>query len=167
MTKAFGKYKQFYSFTEKTTDPDDLKKKLENWLSDVTMETDEKLKKVREYIDVLPETVKTSELSVKTTPKAKSFSQISQMSVSRISKTSSRRHWTLFLAKHRCEEIERQNESLLRLAQQKQELHHQRLTQERQRLEQKEDRMRKEQALMLAELHEEKKGNQQKQHWLN
>ena len=39
-TKAFGKHKQLYSFTEKTIDPDDLKKDLENSLSDVTVETE-------------------------------------------------------------------------------------------------------------------------------
>ena len=73
-------------------------------------------------------------------------------STCRISKTSSQQQRELLLAKHRREEPEQQNENMLRLAQQKQELDRQGLTQEKERLEQEEDRMRKEQALMLAEL---------------
>ena len=45
MTKAFGKHEQLYSFADKTTDPDALKKDLESGLSDVTVESDEVLKK--------------------------------------------------------------------------------------------------------------------------
>ena len=81
--------------------------------------------------------------------------------------TSSQRQRELFLARHRREEIERQNENMLRLAQQKQELAHQRLLQEKLRLEQEEDRMRKEQALLLAELEEANRKNWRKQHWRN
>ena len=54
---------------------------------------------------------------------------------------------------------------MLRLAQQKQELDRQRLTRERQHLEQEEDRMRKEQALLIAELEEDKRMKLAKAIW--
>ena len=60
MTKAFGKHGKYYSFLEKTTDPNALINDMENWRCDVTVENDEVLKKAREYSNGPPETEKTS-----------------------------------------------------------------------------------------------------------
>ena len=149
MTKSFGKHEQLCFFADKTADPETLKSGLKNWLSDVTAENDTVLKIAHEYADGLPKTAKTSQSSVKTSPKTASASQTYKTSTSRISTTSSQRQQEFFLAKHRREEIERQNESLLHLPRQKQELDSQQLTQEKQRIEQEEDGMKKEQTLML------------------
>ena len=46
MTKSFGKHEQLYSFAEKAADPEALKSNLENWLSHVTVENEEILKKL-------------------------------------------------------------------------------------------------------------------------
>ena len=86
MTKSFGKHEQLYSFANKTTHPGAYKNDLESWLSHVTAENDEVLEKAREYIDGLLETEKTSQTSVKTTPKTKSASQASKTSTFRILK---------------------------------------------------------------------------------
>ena len=69
------------------------------------------------------------------------------MSIFRISGPSSQHQREFLLAKHGREEIERQNQSMLCLVQQKQELDLQRLK--------RKERMKKEQALMLAELEEQ------------
>ena len=122
-----------------------MKSDLKSWLSDVTVENDEYFKKARENIDGLPEMGKNSESSLKTAPKAKSASRTSKTFTSRISKTTSRRQRELLPAKHRGEEIEGQNKSMLRLAHQKPEL-------DLQRLKQEEEGTKEEQALMLAEL---------------
>ena len=82
MTKGFGEHEQLYSFADKTEYPDALKNDLEGWLSDVTVENHKVLKRVREYIDGSPETVKTSQSSVKTTSKPKSVSQTFKTSFS-------------------------------------------------------------------------------------
>ena len=47
MTKAFGKHDQLFSSADKTTDPDAMKNDLEKWLSDLTLENYEVLKKAR------------------------------------------------------------------------------------------------------------------------
>ena len=65
MTNSVGKHEQLYSFPDKTADTDALKKELESWWSDVTLENDENWKRAREYIDGLPETEETSQSSVK------------------------------------------------------------------------------------------------------
>ena len=105
MTKSFGKHEQLYSFAEKAADPEALKSDLENWLSNVTVENDEVLKKL-ESIWMAFLKRKRNQSSPKTTPKVKSASQTSKTSTSRISKTSSQRQWELLLAKNRREEIE-------------------------------------------------------------
>ena len=111
------------------------------------MENDEVSKRAREYIDGLPETKKTSQSSKKTASKPKCASQTSKTS-SRVAKTSGQRKRELLIAQHQREDIERQSESMLRLAQQKQEPNLQWLKQE-------EERMKKEQALIFAEQEED------------
>ena len=148
MTKALGKPEQLYSVADEAIDPEAPKSDLESWLTDVNVENDEVSKKAREYIYGHPESEKTSQSSVKTNPKVTSPSKTSKTSTSRISKTSSQRQREFLMAKRRREAIARQNENMLRLAQQKQELDLQWLKQER-------EQMKKEQTLMLAELLEE------------
>ena len=87
----------------------------------MTVENDEVLKKARVFIDGLLETENTSKFSAKTAPKAKSASQTSKTACSRISKKSGQRQRKLLIVKHRREETERQNGSMLLLAEQKQE----------------------------------------------
>ena len=90
MTESFGKYEQMHSFADKTTDRDTLKSDLENWLSDVTVETTKFWKRLaREYIDGLPETQKSSQSSIKSALRDKSASQTSKTSTHLISRTSS------------------------------------------------------------------------------
>ena len=88
---------------------------------------------------------KTSQFSEKATPKAKFISQSPKFCAYCFVPTSSHQLGGLFIAKHQREEMERQNESLLRLAQQKQEL-------ELQRLKKEEERKNKEETFMFAEL---------------
>ena len=124
----------------------------------MTVENDEILKRARAYNVDLPETENSSQSSVKTASKYKSASQTSKKSTSRNSKTSSHRQREHLNAKHRRKEIERQTENMLHWTQQKQELDRPRLKQEKQSLDQEgEFIMRKEQALMLAELDEDKR----------
>ena len=118
MTKSFGKQEQLYSFADKNRDLEALKSALESWLSDKTAENDEVLKKTRECIDGRPETGRTSSFPSKPIRKPHLL-LTSKTSTSRILRTSSQRQRELLFAKHRREEIERQNESMLPLAQQK------------------------------------------------
>ena len=89
-----------------------------------------------------------SQSSVKTASKPKSGSQTPKTSTPGNYKTSSERQREILIAQHRRQEIDKQNESMLRLAQQRQEL-------DLQLLKQEEERLKKEQALILAELQEE------------
>ena len=84
-----------------------------------SIQNDEILRSARDYIDQCPKTDHSSQTSVKAaTVKTKS----SKTSSSKASKTSSQRQRDLLIAKHKREEVERQNEAALRLAKQKQEL---------------------------------------------
>ena len=81
---------------------------------------------------------------VPSTQKTKS----SKVSSSLRSKTSSQRQKELILAKHKREEIEKQNEAALRLTQQKQEL-------ELKRMQREQEHLKEELALRVAEMQEE------------
>ena len=94
-----------------------------------SIQNDEILRSAREYIDQCPKTDNSSQTSVKaTTVKTKSSIAAS----SKASKTSSQRQRDLLIAKHKREEVERQNEAALRLA--KQELELEQLQENRKRL---------------------------------
>ena len=147
MKKQWSKH---LSYTENSTlsqikvqIPKALKSDLESWLNDVTVENDEVLEKAREFIDGFPKWKRLLSLPLKPLGKP------SSLPTSWISKTSGQRQRELLIAKHRRVEIDRQNTSRLRLVQGKQKL-------DLQRLKQEEERMKKEQALMLAELEEDK-----------
>ena len=97
MTDAFGKQNQIYSFADKTTNFEAWKIGFKRWMSEVTVENDKVLKKVRECIDGSPQTEYTSQSAIKTRQKAKSTSQTSKTSAFRISKTSSQRQRELLV----------------------------------------------------------------------
>ena len=120
---------------------------LEKWLGDVTAENDELLTETRGHIDQCLEQDKISQSSRQTTTVR---SKSSKATSSEISKTSSQWQRDLIIAQQRREEIERQNEATLHLAKQKQELE----------LEQQElelQKLRKEQALRVEELEENRR----------
>ena len=58
MTKAIGKQEQIYSSPDRTRDPEALKIDLERWLSDVTVENNNFLKRARDYINGFRQTEK-------------------------------------------------------------------------------------------------------------
>ena len=119
MMKAFAKNEQLLELAKKTADPPSVTADLEKWLNDITVLNDEVLKTARDYLDQYPKTDTSSQTSVNTTTKkAKS----SKSSSSKVSKSSSQRQRDLLIAKHKREEIEKQNEAAVRLAKQKQEL---------------------------------------------
>ena len=130
MTKAIAKNDQLHSLAAKAENPEPLKRDLEAWLNDVTTFNDGILKRAREYIDSLPATDNASQSSTKTARKTVS----GKSGKSGTSKTSSQRQKELLIAKHKREELERQIETSLRLAKQKQEIELQELQQEKQRL---------------------------------
>ena len=127
MTKAFAKNEQLLELAKKTNDPATATADLEKWLNVTSIQNDEILRRAREYIDRCPKTDNSSQTSVKAaTVKTKS----SKASSSKVSKTSSQRQRDLLIAKHKREEVERQNEAALRLAKQKQELELEQLQEE-------------------------------------
>ena len=127
MTKAFAKNEQLLELAKKTNDPATVTADSENWLNVMSIQNDETLRSAREYIDQCPKTDNSSQISVKAaTVKTKS----SKASSSKASKTSSQRQRDLLIAKHKREEVERQNEAALRLAKQKQELELEQLQEE-------------------------------------
>ena len=127
MTKAFAKNEQLLELAKKTNNPATVTADLENWLNVTSIQNDEILRSAREYIDQCPKTDNSSQTSVKAaTVKTKS----SKNSSSKASKTSSQRQRDLLIAKHKREEVERQNEAALRLAKQKQELELEQLQEE-------------------------------------
>ena len=145
MTKAFARNEQLLELAKKCNDPTTITGDLEKWLNDVTVENDEIPKKARDYIDKCPQLDMSSQSSHRTTT-VKSIS--SKATSSKVSKTSSQRQRDLIIAQQRREEIEKQNEAIIRLAKQKQQLE----------IEQQElqlQRLRKEQALRVKELEEE------------
>ena len=144
MTKAFAKNEQLVTLSSKTDNEEAVKADLEKWLNDVSTKNDEVLRKAREYIDNCPKADQKSHSSADSIQKASS----KKSSTANKSRSSSQRQKELLLAIHRREELERQNESLIRLAKQKQELELKKLDQEKERLEQ-------EQAIRLQELEEE------------
>ena len=127
MTKAFAKNEQLPELAKKTNDPATVTADLEKWLNVTSIQNDGILRSAREYIDQCPKTDNSSQTSVKAaTVKTKS----SKVSSSKASKTSSQRQRDLLIAKHKREEVERQNEAALRLARQKQELELEQLQEE-------------------------------------
>ena len=132
-----------------------MKDDLETWLSEVITQNDTILKKAREYIDECPSVDGASQPSTTAPSKNKQPSKMSSAKTSRQSRTSSQRQRDLLIAKQRREEIEKQNETALRIAKQQQELELERLQQEQEQLRLRADRLKKEQALRVEELQEE------------
>ena len=127
MTKAFARNEQLLELAEKTNDPATVTADLEKWLNVTSIQNDGILRSARDYIDQCPKKDNSSQTSVKAaTVKTKS----SKVSSSKASKTSSQRQRDLLIAKHKREEVERQNEAALRLAKQKQELELEQLQEE-------------------------------------
>ena len=127
MTEAFAKNEQLLELVKKTNDPATVTVDLEKWLNVTSIQNDEILRSARENIDQCPKTDNSSQTSVKAaTVKTKS----SKVPSSKASKNSSRRQGDLLIAKHKREELERQNEAALRLAKQKQELELEQLQEE-------------------------------------
>ena len=144
MTKAFNRNEQLIKLASKTSDSEAIQADLEKWLSEVTEQNDEVLRKAREYIDSCTESDVKSHSSVGTVNKSAS----KRSSTSGKTKTSSQRQKDLLLATQRREELERQNANAIRLAKQKQEV-------ARKQLEREKERLEEEQALQLEELEEE------------
>ena len=116
MIKAFAKNEPLLELAKKTNNPATVTADLEKWLNDTTVQNDAILRSAREYIDRCPKTDNSSQTSVKAaTVKTKS----SKASSRKVSKTSSQRQRDLLIAKHRREEVERQNEAALRRAKQR------------------------------------------------
>ena len=116
MKKAFAKNDQLLELAKKTTDPSSVSADLEKWLQDITVSNDEIVQTAREYLD---EHRQTETLCKKSTSERKKSSQASS---SKLSKSSRQRQRDVFIAQHKREEIEKQNEAALRLAKRKQEL---------------------------------------------
>ena len=144
MTKAFNRNEQLITLASETSDSEAIQADLEKWLSEVTEQSDEVLRKAREHIDSCTGSDVKSHSSVGTVNKSAS----KRSSTSGKTKTSSQRQKDLLLATHRREELERQNPNAIRLAKQKQEV-------ARKHLEREKERLEEEQALQLEELEEE------------
>ena len=127
MTKAFAKNEQLLELAKKTNDPATVTADLEKRLNVTSIQNDETLRSAREYIDQCPKTDNSSQTSVKA---ATVKTKCSKVSSSKASKTSCQRQRDLLIAKHKREEVERQNEAALRLAKQKQELELEQLQEE-------------------------------------
>ena len=127
MTKAFAKNEQLLELAKKTNDPATVTTDLEKWLNVTSIQNDEILRNAKEYIDQCPKTDNSSLISVEAPTKR---TKSSKTSSSKVSKTSSQRQRDLLIAKHKREEIGRQNEAALRLAKQKQELELEQLQEE-------------------------------------
>ena len=145
MTKAFDRNAQLITtLASKTSDSETIRADLEKWLSEVTEQNDEILRRAREYIDNCIGSDVKSHSSVGTVNKSAS----ERSSTSAKTKTSSQRQEDFLLATHRREELERQNAIAIRLVKQKQEVARKQMDREKERLEE-------EQALQLEELEEE------------
>ena len=118
LIKAFAKNEQLLELAKKTNDPATVTVDLEKWLNDTTVQNDAVLRTAREYIDQFSKTDNSSQISVEASIKR---TKSSKASSSKGSKTSSQLQRALLIAKHKREEIQRQNEAALRLAKQKQE----------------------------------------------
>ena len=127
MTKAFAKNEQLLELAKKTNDPATVTADLEKWLNDTTVQNDAVLRSAREYNEQRPKTDNSSQISVEASAKR---TKSSKARSSKVSKNSSQRQRDLLIAKHKREEIERQNEAALRLAKQKQELELEQLQEE-------------------------------------
>ena len=130
LIKAFAKNEQLLELAKKTNDPVTVTADLEKCLNDTTVQNDAVLRTAREYIDQCSKTDNSSQISVEASTKR---TKSSKASSSTVSKTSSQRQRDLLIAKHKREEIERQNEAALRLAKQKQELELEELQEENRR----------------------------------
>ena len=144
MTKAFNRNEQLITLASKTSDSEAIQADLEKWLSEVTEQNDEVLRKAREYIDSCTESDVKSHSSVGTVNKSAS----KRSSTSGKTKTSSQRQKDLLLATQRREELERQNANAIRLAKQKQVV-------ARKQLEREKERLEEEQPFQLEELEDE------------
>ena len=144
MTKVFERNAQLITLASKTSDSETIQADLEKWLTEVTEQNDEILRRAREYIDNCNGSDVKSHSTVGTVNKSAS----KRSSTSAKTKTSSQRQKDLLLATHRREELERQNAIAIRLGKQKQEVARKQMDREKERLEE-------EQALQLEELEEE------------
>ena len=159
MTKVFSKNERLLELAKKANVPASTSANMEKWLQETTVNNDEILKKDRGYVDEHPQSEKLSQNSRKTTIVRTKFNKASS---SESSKTSSQQQHDLILAQQRREEIEKQNEAPLGLANQKQELELERqelevqkAREEQERLGKHQERLRKEQDLRVLELEEE------------
>ena len=143
MTKAFNRNEQLITLASKTSDSETVQADLEKWLSEVTEQNDDILRKAREYIDSCNGSDVKSRSSVGTVNKGAS----KRSSTSGKTKTSSQRQKDLLLTTHRREELERLNANAIRLAKQRPEV-------ARKQLEREKERLEEEQALQLEELEE-------------
>ena len=112
MKKAFIRNEQLITFASKTSDSGTIQVNSEKWLSEVTEQNDEILRKARDYIHSCTESDEKSHSSVGTVNK--STSKRSSTSVK--TKTSMQRQKDFLLATHRRDELERQNANAIRLA---------------------------------------------------
>ena len=120
-TKTIKRHGQILDLTLRLDDSASLLKGQEVRLNVLTKINDEVLKRARQYIESPPGTDKTSQSSSKTTKKTVSTKSGNSLT----SKASNQRQKDLHIAKHCREELERQHESALRLAKQKQEFEQQ------------------------------------------
>ena len=141
MRKAFDRNEQLITLSSKTSDSETIQADLEKWLSEVTEQNDEILRRPREYIDSCTGSDVKSHSSVGTVNERAT----KKPSTSDRTKTSSQRQKDLLLATHLREELERQNANSIRSAKQKQEVAQKQLDCEKERSEE-------EQALQLEEL---------------
>ena len=118
MTKGFTRNEQLITLASETSDSGTIQANLEKWLSEITEQNDEFLRKFREYKDSCTGSDVKSHSSVGTVTK----SAAKRSSTSVKTKTSSQRQKDLLLATHQREESERQNANVIRLAKQKQEV---------------------------------------------
>ena len=87
MTKAFTRNEQLVTLASKTADSETIQADLEKWLSEVTEQNDEVLRKAREYIDSCTGSYVKSHSSIGTVNKSAS----KMSSTSGKTKTSSQR----------------------------------------------------------------------------
>ena len=111
MTKAFTRNDQLLTLASKTSDSETIQTDLEKWLSEVTEQNDEVLRRACEYNDSCIGSDVKSHSSVGTVNK--SASKRSSTSVE--TKTLSQRQEDLLLATHRRDELKRQNANAIRL----------------------------------------------------
>ena len=98
---------------QKTDDPDKFKKELEDWLDEFATRNDHFLEKGRQYIDARKQNKRVDQESLRSKRSSKQSSRMSR------SMTASQQQRALELAKQKTEEVVRQSEAALKLADEK------------------------------------------------